>query len=249
MEQEDFKARMKRLRLDAGFKTQADAAAAIGCERGTVGMWEAQSSPVTTVSSDLIFKVAEVYKTTPEDINSSPQKSRTKSRKQSSSASTDADSTGSGSGISTIGSPKGKDLLAIPLLDSVASMGSGVHLTDHVNVLDQVSANLPELRKRVSFSAPNNLRLLTGYGDSMTPTFADGDILLIDVGVTDIRVDAVYVLQRESELFCKRLQRLSSGGFRMISDNPLYSPEDIDIQRDRFVVLARVICVWNMRKL
>ena len=81
------------------------------------------------------------------------------------------------------------------------------------------------------------------------PTFSDGDILLIDVGIAELNVDAVYVLQRDDELYCKRIQRRPTGGYRMISDNPVYPPEDIDPDRDGFRVLARVVCVWNMRKL
>lgn len=137
----------------------------------------------------------------------------------------------------------------VPLLESRASMGAGVPLSDHVNVLENVSANLPQLRRLVSFSSPTNLRLLTGYGDSMSPTFNDGDILLIDVGVSDLKLDAVYVLERHEQLFVKRIQRSARGGYRMISDNTVYPPEDIDPERDGFKVLARVVCVWNMRKL
>ena len=137
----------------------------------------------------------------------------------------------------------------IPLLDARASMGAGAALADYVDILQEVSANTVELRKRVSFSSPQNLRLLTAYGDSMAPTFSDGDILLIDVGIAELNVDAVYVLQRDDELYCKRIQRRPTGGYRMISDNPVYPPEDIDPDRDGFRVLARVVCVWNMRKL
>tara|TARA_R100001230_G_C5685778_1_gene194889 strand:+ start:837 stop:1538 length:702 start_codon:yes stop_codon:yes gene_type:complete len=139
--------------------------------------------------------------------------------------------------------------IQIPLLDSRASMGNGTPLTDYVNVVEMVTANLPELRTRVSFSAPHNLRLLTGYGDSMSPTFNDGDVLLIDVGVTDLKLDAVYVLERQDQLYVKRIQRRPTGALRMISDNPVYPPEDIDPEADGFAVLARVLCVWNFRKL
>lgn len=142
----------------------------------------------------------------------------------------------------------GREIL-IPFLDSRASMGDGVPLVDHVNVVEMVAANLPELRSRVSFTAPGNLRLLTGYGDSMSPTFNDGDMLLIDVGVTDLKLDAVYVLERQDQLYVKRIQRRPTGALRMISDNPVYPPEDIDPKVDGFAVLARVLCVWNFRKL
>jgi phage repressor protein C with HTH and peptisase S24 domain len=139
--------------------------------------------------------------------------------------------------------------IQIPFLDSRASMGDGVPLVDHVNVVEMVAANLPELRSRVSLTAPGNLRLLTGYGDSMSPTFNDGDVLLIDVGVTDLKLDAVYVLERQDQLYVKRIQRRPTGALRMISDNPVYPPEDIDPEADGFAVLARVLCVWNFRKL
>jgi transcriptional regulator with XRE-family HTH domain len=66
---ETFKARMKRLRLRAGLKSQQDAAEAIGCERGTVGMWEAPSSPVDSVSGEYLMQVAAAYKVRPEYIN------------------------------------------------------------------------------------------------------------------------------------------------------------------------------------
>lgn len=65
---ESFKARMKRIRLRAGFKSQGDAALAIGCERGTVGMWEAPSSNVSSVG-EWLFDVARAYKVRPEWIN------------------------------------------------------------------------------------------------------------------------------------------------------------------------------------
>lgn len=66
---ETFKNRMKRLRLQAGLKSQQAAAEAIGCERGTVGMWEAPSSAVDSVSGDYLLAVACAYKVRPEYIN------------------------------------------------------------------------------------------------------------------------------------------------------------------------------------
>lgn len=64
-----FKKRMRAMRLRAGFRSQQDAADAIGCERGTVGMWEAPSSPVTAVGSEYLLAVAAAYRVRPESIN------------------------------------------------------------------------------------------------------------------------------------------------------------------------------------
>lgn len=66
---ETFKARMKRLRQRAGFKTHREAAAAIGCTRGTVAMWEAPSSAVKSVE-EYLLPVARAYKVRPDYINS-----------------------------------------------------------------------------------------------------------------------------------------------------------------------------------
>lgn len=65
---ETFKERMKRMRLRAGFKTQGAAADAIGCERGTVGMWEAPSSQVDAVGNEYLLEVAAAYKVKPEYV-------------------------------------------------------------------------------------------------------------------------------------------------------------------------------------
>lgn len=66
---ETFKDRMRRIRKRAGFTSQGKAAAAIGCERGTVSMWEAPSSNVRSVGSEWLFDVARAYQVRPEWIN------------------------------------------------------------------------------------------------------------------------------------------------------------------------------------
>lgn len=66
---ESFKDRMRRARLRAGFKSQADAAREIGCERGTVSMWEAPSSPTESVSAEYLLSTARAYKVKPEWLN------------------------------------------------------------------------------------------------------------------------------------------------------------------------------------
>ena len=95
-----------------------------------------------------------------------------------------------------------------------------------------------------------DLAVLTGYGDSMAGTFADGAQLIVDRGVTEVKVDAVYVLALNDELYVKRLQRRPNGSILMISDNKKYEPYLIqDTERDRFMVLGRVVGVWNFEKL
>lgn len=66
---EEFKTRLRRIRLRAGYRSHAAAADAIGCTRGTVGMWEAPSSFVRSVGSEWLFETARAYRVRPEWIN------------------------------------------------------------------------------------------------------------------------------------------------------------------------------------
>lgn len=142
------------------------------------------------------------------------------------------------------------NVIEIPVLDVSGSMGSGYHLQDREEVVERMIVSAPWLRRNVNISTPQNLALISAYGDSMECTFNDGDLLLVDRGVNDIRIDAVYVLSLNDELYIKRLQRRPDGGVLMISDNKKYEPYLIQNgDRDKFRVLGRVLLAWNSRKL
>lgn len=148
-----------------------------------------------------------------------------------------------------------RDVVSIRQLDVRASMGLGVDAPDHVDVVKMIQVSLPDLRRALpTFTKPQNLAILTGYGDSMQPTFNDGDPLIVDTGVKEVTVDGVYVMEREGpagwELFVKRLQRQLDGTLLMISDNPQYKPQHITEElRGRFKVSGRAIGVWKFGKL
>lgn len=144
--------------------------------------------------------------------------------------------------------PKGT--ISIPQFDIAASMGKGAIRPEFDVVIDSMVASIDYLSRNVRYSAPENLALITGYGDSMKPTFADGDILLVDIGVNDIKIDAVYVMALRDELYIKRMQRRADGTFLMISDNAAYPPIEVaGTDLKRFQVLARVLLAWNANKL
>lgn len=140
------------------------------------------------------------------------------------------------------------DEVHIPQLDVSASMGDGQYPPDHVDPVQVITVKLNDLRRQVSFSAPENLNIITGLGDSMEPTFKDGDILLIDTGVKAFEVDAVYVLFLNGKLYVKTIQRRPNGTFRMISDNRKYDSYDLQPE-DQIAIQGRVILAWNARKL
>jgi phage repressor protein C with HTH and peptisase S24 domain len=142
------------------------------------------------------------------------------------------------------------DDIEVPLTNAVASMGRGLFAPEHDEVVSSMSVNRAWLSRNATFTSHTNLALVTGFGDSMKGTFEDGDILLVDRGVTEVKVDGVYVLSLNDELYIKRLQRRPGGSLLMISDNDRYEPYEINGKHQaEFAVLGRVVLAWNAKRL
>ena len=141
------------------------------------------------------------------------------------------------------------EVVAIPRYDMAASMGDGHIVDDHVDVVERIEVSQDYLRRTVRFSSPENLAIITALGDSMAPTFNDCDLLLVDRGVTEIKLDAVYVIHYEGQYFVKRIQRRPGEPLLMISDNQAYRPQEISRKAADFQVMGRVLMAWNARKL
>ncbi len=141
--------------------------------------------------------------------------------------------------------------ITIPHLNVAASMGPGNVPEHHVEVIRDITVNFDWLKTQgLAFSNLDNLAIITGDGDSMEGTFRNGDSLLVDRGITEIKTDAIYVFTLDGELFIKRLQRMTKGSLLMISDNKAYESitlEGADLEKVH--IQARVLLVWNARKL
>jgi phage repressor protein C with HTH and peptisase S24 domain len=145
-----------------------------------------------------------------------------------------------------------EDSVDVPLMNAAGSMGPGLPAPEHETVVDVLRLSKDWVHSNLkSISSPANLAALSAYGDSMQPTFTDGDILIVDRGVSEIRLDAVYVLQLHGELFVKRVQRrITDGAVIIRSDNVNYEPAVISNgERESLRVLGRVVWAWNGRKL
>ena len=67
--------------------------------------------------------------------------------------------------------------------------------------------------------------VLEASGDSMVPTIADGDHLLIDTSQNDPRRDGIYVIRLDDELLVKRVTvDPARRTVTISSDNPCYRP-------------------------
>jgi phage repressor protein C with HTH and peptisase S24 domain len=141
--------------------------------------------------------------------------------------------------------------VVVPMFDAVASMGPGVMTPEHDTVIGGMQLSDAWVSRNLKgISGLSNLAVISAIGDSMAPTFTDGDILLVDRGVFELKLDAVYVLCKGNELFIKRVHRRLGGGVVIKSDNPLHGQEEVpDPESVGLRVLGRVVWAWNGKRL
>lgn len=121
----------------------------------------------------------------------------------------------------------------------------GVILRDQPGEIRSWDVSEEWLRKNVpTCSSPNNLAIVTGFGDSMRPLYNPGDPLLIDIGVKTVDFDAIYFFRVGDEGFIKRIQRIPGNGLVAISENRSYRDWTITGEMD-FEVFGRVVKIWK----
>ena len=129
----------------------------------------------------------------------------------------------------------------IPLLNAHGSMGGGVYPDATEYAIAEIDVTETWLRQTLpTITAPANLRLMTGLGDSMTPTYRNGDTLFVDTGVKAIEIDGVFVFEYKDVVYIKRVQRIPDG-LKVISDNKQYDPFVIErVNFPEMMVYGRV---------
>lgn len=114
-------------------------------------------------------------------------------------------------------------------------------------VVEHMRLDANWVRQNLVYTSTDNLRLISGRGDSMAPTIRNGDALLVDSGVTYVESDAIYFFLMRGQHHVKRIQR-NLDGLTIISDNGQY--REIDVPGDRegdIQVLAQIIYWWTGR--
>ena len=100
----------------------------------------------------------------------------------------------------------------------------------------------------------NKLASIDVTGDSMVPTLADGEPIILDRASRQVDREAVYVLAIGDELFVKRVRRVPTAGGMMtlslISDNPAYPEVTLDPEtQERVRIIGRVVWPNTSRRL
>jgi len=137
-------------------------------------------------------------------------------------------------------------LISIPRFDIRASAGYGAFTDGEIPIahlgFDQHFLN------QLCNARPSDLSIIRVRGDSMFPTLADGDDIMVDRSPAGTRLnDGIYVLRRDDTLVVKRIA-VHPGSKRLTisSDSSSYptwpdcDPQDVD-------VIGRVI--WAGRKI
>jgi phage repressor protein C with HTH and peptisase S24 domain len=140
--------------------------------------------------------------------------------------------------------PRSPAIVMVPRLELGASAGPGA-LADGERVRDQLGFAADWLRARGARRL-EMLSVLQVSGESMIPTLADGDEILVDRGDAADRLrDGIYVLRVDDTLVVKRVAVGAAGGFDIRSDNPAAAGGALDAATAR--IMGRVI--WFGRSL
>jgi phage repressor protein C with HTH and peptisase S24 domain len=134
----------------------------------------------------------------------------------------------------------------VPLLDVGASAGAGAAVEG-----ERTRAHVafdPAWLRKVASGGPDGLSIIRVEGDSMLPTLADGDEILVDRcdGRQRLR-DGIYVLRLEGALMVKRLAfNPVNRNVTISSDNAAY-PSWADCDPAKVELVGRAI--WVGRRL
>lgn len=96
---------------------------------------------------------------------------------------------------------------------------------------------------------PGDLVAHTMQGDSMVPTLATGELLLVRLLGDEVPADGVHLLELDGATMVKRLHGAGSRNAQLLSDNPAYPPIDLPpgVVGSRCRILGPVL--WHLRKL
>lgn len=126
----------------------------------------------------------------------------------------------------------------VPRLAVEASAGNGA-----VNDNEEVAEMLAFRRNwlyRMGISVVY-ARVILVRGDSMQPTLNNGDVVLVDTIVERIEDAGIYAIRVDDRLLVKRVLPRADGSLLLISENPIYPPEEIAASAvDDLDVIGRV---------
>lgn len=131
----------------------------------------------------------------------------------------------------------------VPRLKVQVSAGHGA-VVEGEEHLDRLAFRRKWL-KREGFKE-SDLVAVVVKGDSMQPTLADGDTVLVNIRETSV-TDGIYVIRIDADVFVKRLQHRFGGAVGVISDNKDYPDQELSGQQlEELTIIGRVVWMGGM---
>ena len=144
------------------------------------------------------------------------------------------------------------DAVIVPLLSNCGSMGPGSELLESDVIVGDLALSPHWINQQIRPQNPQELRFIHAYGDSMAPTFTDGDVLLVDTGLSardPSSREGVYVLRANDRTFIKRVTPTFDGKLQVTSDNPSAKTVQTLNGDHQVDVVGRVVWAWNGKRL
>jgi phage repressor protein C with HTH and peptisase S24 domain len=139
--------------------------------------------------------------------------------------------------------PNNEDFSIVPVAEAyLNTSGGSLILSEKIN--DHYAFRNEWIRK-IASAAPNIIMIFID-GDSMAPTFENGDVVMIDQGRKHIKSGCIYALGIDDSILIKRLDPLIGSRVRVISDNK-QEYETYTVDHGDIHVIGRVI--WYAREL
>ena len=108
-------------------------------------------------------------------------------------------------------------------ISASAGMGALIEVEEQANM---ISFEPEWLNKEIGVN-PKDVFLMLVDGDSMYPTLKCGSMIMVNRNFNGLS-DGVYVMRHDHNLLVKRLQMLPGGIIKVISDNNMYEPWEIN---------------------
>ena len=144
------------------------------------------------------------------------------------------------------------DAVIVPVLSNCGSMGPGSELLESDVIVGDLALSPHWINQQIRPQNPQELRFIHAYGDSMAPTFTDGDVLLVDTGLgarDPSSREGVYVLRANDRNFIKRVTPTFDGKLQVTSDNPSAKTVQTLNGDHQVDIVGRVVWAWNGKRL
>lgn len=132
------------------------------------------------------------------------------------------------------------------------SMGPGIDVYEPVQVVRHLDVLETWVRQKVGSADYERIKILTGCGQSMSPTIKDQDLVFVDTSDRNIDIPGIYCIYVYGRFLLKRALILSDGTLVLRSDNIVEFPDeeriDLSTAAESVNVAGRVKAWWTLQQ-